>query len=145
MFVQCSLNVPQSSATCARQVSSTRRWCRSSYMCTRLLLLTERELIILFVERVLRRDVPTPAAVLFRDRFYDNVFVRRRGSDRGTDDTVGRKTKDWPKHKFKFDFKGAVCHFIIIIAMLMPAPMIFYISKSPIGTSSFCLQACLQV
>jgi hypothetical protein len=56
------------------------------------------------------RDVPTPAAVLFRDRFYDNVFVRRRGSGRG-EETHTVQSKDWPKRKFKFDFKGEVFHY----------------------------------
>jgi hypothetical protein len=36
----------------------------------------------------------TKASVFFNGRFYDNVFIRTRGSAAGS----------WPKHKFKFDF-----------------------------------------
>ncbi len=40
----------------------------------------------------------THASLYFNGMFYDNVFVRTRGS----------ASRDWPKHKFKFDLYGAV-------------------------------------
>ncbi len=40
----------------------------------------------------------TRASLYFNQKFYDNVFVRTRGS----------ASASWPKHKFKFDFYGDV-------------------------------------
>ncbi|MCK4997924.1 MAG: lamin tail domain-containing protein, partial [Anaerohalosphaera sp.] len=40
----------------------------------------------------------THASLYFKGRFYDNIFVRTRGS----------ASRNWPKHKFKFDLFGAV-------------------------------------
>ena len=54
-----------------------------------------------------RWDEGGRGAVLFLDRFYDNVNVRRRGSGRG-EQTATNQPKDWNKRKFKFDMKGHV-------------------------------------
>ncbi|KAK3283244.1 hypothetical protein CYMTET_9052 [Cymbomonas tetramitiformis] len=54
-----------------------------------------------------RWDEGTSASLFFNGAFYDNVHVRRRGSGRDKNTTT-YQPKDWPKRKFKFDFKGHV-------------------------------------
>ena len=58
-------------------------------------------------ENDMKTDKGTVAKVFFDGRFYENVKIRRRGSGRDEVNVgVDLPPKDWPKHKFKFDFKG---------------------------------------
>jgi hypothetical protein len=72
---------------------------------------SETNLPVLHVLRANEQDMTTDrgttAKVFFRGKFYDNVKIRRRGSGRDEVNVgVELPPKDWPKHKFKFDFKG---------------------------------------
>ena len=51
-------------------------------------------------------------SVYFEGEFYDNVLMRRRGSNR-KEAVIGVELSaaQWPKHKFKLDFKGSVFRF----------------------------------
>ena len=58
-------------------------------------------------EQDMTTDRGTTAKVFFDGKFYDEVKIRRRGSGRDEEKVgVELPPKDWPKHKFKFDFKG---------------------------------------
>jgi len=57
-------------------------------------------------------DEGARVSVYFEGEFYDNVFMRRRGSNR-KEAVIGvdLSAAQWPKHKFKLDFKGSVFRF----------------------------------
>ena len=72
---------------------------------------SETTLPVLHVLRTNEQDMTTDrgtmAKVFFDGKFYEDVKIRRRGSGRDEVNVgVELPPKDWPKHKFKFDFKG---------------------------------------